>query len=60
MYVLLKDKYEFTFDMKSIYNAPNKEVAAVELENLDKKWDNKYQYVILLWRQSWDDLIVFF
>ncbi len=25
-------------DMKNVYNAPNKEVAATELENLEKKW----------------------
>ena len=24
--------------MKNIYNAPNKEAAAVELDNLEKKW----------------------
>ena len=33
-YVVYKDKKEFTADMKNIYNAPNKEVAAAELENL--------------------------
>ena len=28
--------------MKNIYNAPNKEVAATELDNLEKKWGGKY------------------
>ena len=37
-YVVYKDKKEFTADMKNIYNAPNKEVAAAELDNLEKKW----------------------
>lgn len=37
-YVVYKDKKEFTADMKNIYNAPNKEVAATELDNLEKKW----------------------
>ena len=32
------DKKEFTADMKNIYNAPNKEAAAMELDNLEKKW----------------------
>ena len=36
-YVVYKDKKEFTADMKNIYNAPNKEVAATELDNLEKK-----------------------
>ncbi len=37
-YVVYKDKKEFTTDMKNIYNATNKEVAATELDNLEKKW----------------------
>lgn len=35
-YVVYKDKKEFTADMKNIYNAPNKEAAAVELDNLER------------------------
>ena len=31
-YVVYKDKKEFTADMKNIYNASNKEVAATELD----------------------------
>ena len=38
-YVVYKDKKEFTADMKNIYNAPNKEAAATELDNLEKKWE---------------------
>lgn len=37
-YVIHKDKKEFTTDMKNIYNAPNKEVTATELDSLEKKW----------------------
>ena len=59
-YVVYKDKKEFTPDMKNIYTAPNKEVAATELDNLEKKWGGKYLYAILSWRNNWDDLIVFF
>ena len=44
--------------MKNIYNAPNKEVAAAELDNLEKKWGGKYPYAILSWRNKWDDLTV--
>ncbi len=57
-YVVYKDKKEFTADMKNIYNAPNKEAAAVELDNLEKKWGGKYPYAILSWRNNWDDLTV--
>ena len=59
-YVDYKDKKGFTADMKNIYNAPNKEVAAAELDNLERKWEGKYPYAILSWRNNWDDLTVFF
>ena len=59
-YVVYKDKKEFTADMKNIYNAPNKEVAATELDNLEKKWGGKYPYAIRSWRNNWGDLTVFF
>ncbi len=41
MLTVYKDKKEFTADMKNIYNAPNKEVAAAEFDNLEKKWGRK-------------------
>ena len=46
--------------MKNIYNSPNKEVAAVELDNMEKKWGGKSPYAILSWRNYWDDLTAFF
>ncbi len=59
-YVVFKDKKEFTSDMKNIYNAPNKEVAAAELDKFEQKWGGKYPYAIQSWRRNWDDLTVFF
>ena len=59
-YVVYKDKKEFTSDMKNIYNAPNKDVAAAELDNLERKWGGKYPYAIQSWRKNWDNLTVFF
>ena len=46
-YVVYKDKREFIANMKNIYNATNKELAATELYNLEKKWGGKYPYTIL-------------
>ena len=46
--------------MKNIYNAPNKEVATTEFDNLEKKWEGKYPYAILSWRNNWDEQTVFF
>ena len=43
-YVVYKYMKELTADMKNIHNAPNKEVAAAELDNLEKKWGGKYPY----------------
>ncbi len=51
-YVAYKDKKEITADMKNIYNTPNKEVAATELDNLEKKWGGKYPYAILSCRNN--------
>ena len=36
-----KDKKEFTADMKSIYNAPNRRLLPWNLDNLEKKWGGK-------------------
>lgn len=46
--------------MKNIYNAPNKDVAAAELDNLERKWGGIYPYAIQSWRKNWDNLTVFF
>ena len=44
--------------MKTFYNAPNKEVAATELDNLEKKWGVKDPGDTFL-RRATDDLTVF-
>ena len=46
-----------------LYQVPalsQQEAAAVELDNLEKKWGGKYPYAILSWRNNWNDLTVFF
>ena len=58
-YVVWKDKKAFTADMKHIYNAPNKEMAGVELERFAEKWNDKYPYAVQSWQRNWDELIVF-
>ena len=59
-YVVWKDKKEFTSDMKLIYNATNREMAAHELDRFAEKWNQKYPYAIQSWRNNWDELTVFF
>lgn len=59
-YVVWKDLKEFTRDMKMIYQAPTKEVAAGALDEFEAKWNEKYPYAIRSWRQNWDELTTFF
>ena len=59
-YVSWKERKEFSRDMKDIYAAPNKQAAQQALEELDKKWGDKYSYAIKSWRTNWDELTVFF
>ena len=49
-YVVWKDKKEFTADLKNIYNAPTKEMAAHELSVFDQKWGAKYPYAVASWK----------
>ena len=59
-YVVCKDKKEFASDMKNIYNAVNKDMAALELDKFADKWGNKYAYAIRSWRNNWEDLTSYF
>jgi putative transposase len=59
-YVVWKDKKAFAADMKNIYNAPNKEMAKLELERFTENWSHKYPYAIKSWNQNWEDLTTFF
>jgi putative transposase len=48
------------YDRFTVFSLDFLGVAAVELDNLEKKWGGKYPYAILSWRNNWDDLTVFF
>ncbi len=54
-YVVWKDRKEFTSDMNLIYNAPNREMAAFELDRFSEKWNHKCPYAVQSWRNN--DLI---
>ena len=45
-YVVWKDKKAFTSDLKAIYQAPNRELAAKALAQLEQNWGGKYAYII--------------
>ena len=40
--------------------APNRQAAELALEDFAAKWESKYSYAILSWRENWEDLTVFF
>lgn len=59
-YIVWKDKKAFVADLKTVYGAANKTVAAQALDELDKKWGSKYPHAIKSWRSNWDNLTHFF
>lgn len=58
-FVSWKDKKPFTADMKKIYSAPNREAAALALDQLEELWGKKYNYAIKSWRANWHELTAF-
>jgi len=59
-YVGSKNQKEFMADLKRVYKASNKDLAAVELDNLEDKWNDKYPIVIRSWRNNWERLTQYF
>lgn len=59
-YVVWKERKEFIADLKLVYGAQNKEVAADALDNFEQKWGSKYGYAIKSWRDNWEELTAYF
>lgn len=59
-YVVWKDKQQFVADLKTVYAAPNKELAFQALQNLQENWGKKYPHAIKSWKVNWDNLTHFF
>jgi transposase-like protein len=59
-YVASKDQKTFMKDLKKVYQASTKDAAATMLDELDKKWGEKYPIVILSWRNNWEELSQYF
>lgn len=59
-YVASKDQKPFLKDLKLVYRACSKEVAEGMLDELEKKWGEKYPMVILSWRNNWEELSQYF
>jgi putative transposase len=59
-YVVWKERKEFTADLKLVYGAINKEAAYDALQEFEKKWGDKYGYVIKSWKDNWEELTAYF
>jgi transposase-like protein len=59
-YLASSDYKPFMADLKKVYQAPNLEKAAAELENLDRQWGEQYPLILRSWRKHWDELTAYF
>lgn len=59
-YIPWKNHREFVKDLKQVYQATNADMAAHQLDLLDKKWGKKYPLVIKSWRTNWERLTPYF
>lgn len=59
-YVGSNNQKEFMVDLKRVYKANNKDLAAAELDILAEKWNDKYPIVIKSWRNNWERLSQYF
>ena len=59
-YVASKDQKEFMNNLKPVYRALSKTLAAQELEKLAEKWQKKYPVVIESWQRNWEKLTTYF
>jgi len=59
-YVAWKERKEFLSDLRLVYAAANKEMAADALDSFANKWGAKYGYAIKSWKDNWDELTAYF
>lgn len=59
-YVSWKDRKAFVQDLKSVYQAPNREAAEANLQRLGEQWNDKYAIAVRSWENHWSELSTFF
>jgi len=59
-YVSYKDIKELMKDLKSVYKAPNEEMAYSNLEDFEEKWGKTYPTCIKSWKDNWHVISPFF
>lgn len=53
-YVADKDRKAFANDLKTIYNAPSEQAGREALDEVTKKWEEKYPRAMKRWYDNWD------
>ena len=59
-YVNYKDIKELMNDLKTIYKANTEEIALVQLDYFEDKWNKKYPSCVNSWKNNWAELSTFF
>lgn len=59
-YVSYKDSKQFMEELRTVYQATNKQVAEENLEAAEKTWGKKYPAVFKSWHNNWENLSTFF
>lgn len=59
-YVNWQDKKKVIPDLRLVYSAATAEVAATNLEELERKWALKYPMLVKSWHHNWERVIPFF
>jgi transposase-like protein len=59
-YVGSKNQKAFMKDLKLVYQALNEDAALDALDELEKRWGDKYPVAISSWRNKWSNLSNYF
>lgn len=59
-FVYYKDMRPFCNDLKLIYTSINEEEGYEQLQEVKKKWENKYPNALKSWEENWDSICPFF
>jgi transposase-like protein len=59
-YVSYKDRKAFVTDLKTVYQAPSRDMAETNLRKLGEKWGSKYASAVRSWEKNWEELATFF
>ncbi len=59
-FISYKDIKAFMVDLKQVYQATTEEISLQKLDELERKWGQKYASTIASWRNNWAELATYF